>query len=169
MLVICLQIFMARIVDVSLGTLRTIFIVRGKKRIASIIAFFEVFIWFLVAKEALDNINQSILIPIFYSAGFAVGTYIGINITNKYLKSFVNANVVTKKDNRKLVDTLRNAGYGVSVVALKNEVNDKKKDLLLITLNNKSIDKLTKIINEIDEKAFVNFSEIKHIQNGIIK
>lgn len=169
MLFMCVQIFLARIVDVTLGTLRTILIVRGRKNSASVIAFFEVLIWFLVAKEALDNINESILIPICYSLGFSVGTYIGIKITNKYIDSYVNAHVTTTRDNMPLINNLRKNGFGVSVVSLKKTNDNVKKDLLLISINKKSIKQLTKIVKKHDKKAFIVLNDTKYIQNGIIK
>ena len=79
-----LKIFFARIIDVSLGTFRTILTVKGKIYFPSIVAFFEVMIWFFVAKEALLIKSNSILIPISYSLGYATGTLIG-SLTSKYL------------------------------------------------------------------------------------
>ena len=75
LLMLCIKVFFIRIIDVSLGTVRTIIIVKDKKLFASIIGFFEMLIWFLVAKEAINTNNNSILIAIFYSLGFATGTY----------------------------------------------------------------------------------------------
>lgn len=169
MLLMCLQIFFARVVDVTFGTLRTIFIVRGKKYYASFIAFFEVLIWFLIAKEALDNINESILVPICYSGGFAVGTYIGINITNKYINSYVNVNIVTKIDNKKMINILREKGYAVSIIGLKEAKDFIKKDLLIITINRNYMSEVTNLVKSIDSNAFINFNDTKYVQNGLIK
>ena len=169
MILICIEIFLARVVDVTLGTVRTIFIVHGRKNIASIIAFFEVLIWFLVANEALLNTSHSILVPIFYSLGFAVGTYIGIIITNKYIKSFITAQITTKKDNIVLINILRDNGYGVSVVSLKNEKDNIKKDLLYVSINKNSSKDLIKLVKKIDKNAFIIFNDVKHVTNGLIK
>lgn len=169
MLLMCAQIFFARVVDVTLGTLRTILIVRGRKNLAAFIAFFEVLIWFLVAKEALDNVDESLFIPVFYSLGFAVGTYLGIKITNKYINSFITANITTFRNNINLITELRNNGFGVSVVALKNEKDNIKKDLLMISFNKNSSKELIEIVKKHDESAFTVFNDIKYVQNGLIK
>lgn len=169
MLFMCFKIFFARVVDVTLGTLRTILIVRGKKNSAAIIAFFEVFIWFLIAKEALDNVDESYLVAIFYSLGFAVGTYIGIKITNKYIDSYLSAQVTVKKDSFSLIENLRKEGFGVSIVPLKNEKDSIKKDLLLVSINKKNAKELSSIVKKYDKKAFIVFNETKYIQNGLIK
>ena len=77
MLILCIKIFFARIFDVTLGTVRTMFTVKGKRLIASLIGFIEVLIWFLVVREALNTESKSIFVAISYALGFATGTYIG--------------------------------------------------------------------------------------------
>ena len=78
------KIFFARIIDVSLGTYRTILIVKGKIYLPTVIAFFEVLIWFYVAKEALLVNSNTVLIPISYSLGYASGNLIG-SLISKHL------------------------------------------------------------------------------------
>lgn len=169
MLLICFQIFFARVIDVTLGTLRTIQIVRGRKNTAAILAFFEVFIWFLVAKEALDNVNTSLLIPIFYSLGFAVGTYIGIRITTRFINSYVTANITTSRNNFKLIDHLRECGFGVSAVSLKNSIDKHPKDLLFVSINKRTINELVDLVKAVDPNAFIIWNDTKIVQNGLIK
>ena len=84
----CLKIFFARLIDVSLGTFRTINIVKGKDLIASIIGLIEITVWFLVVKEALNTDNNSIFIVLAYALGFSVGTYIGGKISIVILSIF---------------------------------------------------------------------------------
>lgn len=89
-LFLCIKIFLVRIIDVSLGTARTIIMVKGKSLVASLIGFVEVFVWFVIAREALNTTESSLLIAFSYSLGFATGTYIGsiflINILKVYLE-----------------------------------------------------------------------------------
>ncbi len=168
MLFTCIYIFFARIIDVSLGTVRTVLIVKGKKLPACFIAFFEVFVWFLVAREALNTDINSFLIPIFYAAGYAMGTYIGSCISSK-LDSLIMVLVITNQTKiNKLIKEIRDKGFGVSNIDLKNTTKEKK-GLLLIQLNKKSLNNLTKIIRMIDDNAFVIINETKYVQNGLIK
>ena len=168
MLFTCFYIFLARIVDVSLGTVRTVLIVKDKKIPASIIAFFEVFVWFLVAREALNTSVSSLLIPIFYAAGYATGTLIGSFISSK-LDSLMAVTVIIKETKvKKLMQEIRDKGFGVSNIDLKNTTKEKK-GLLLIQLNKKSLNNLTKIIRNMDTNAFVTINETKYCQNGLIK
>lgn len=83
MFLLCLKIFFARILDVTLGTIKTVYIVNGNKIKSTIIAFFEVLIWFDIARTSLNTNIDSIIIPIVYSLGYATGTYIGMFINSK--------------------------------------------------------------------------------------
>ena len=77
LLFICVKIFFARILDVTISTFRQNIMLKGKIVISTILAFFEILIWFLVAREALVIAIDSIFIPISYSLGYATGTLIG--------------------------------------------------------------------------------------------
>lgn len=170
MLFTCVYIFLARIVDVSLGTIRTVLLVKGKNTSTAIIAFFEVMIWFLVAREALNTSYNSILIPIFYAGGYATGTLLGSYISNTLLDGLIGVQVITKqKNSKKIVNEIRNKGFGVSIVDIKNDLEGQKKIMLFIELNKKSLKKLTKIIRINDPDSFVVINETKYVQNGLIK
>lgn len=170
MLYTCIKIFLARIVDVSLGTIRTVLVVKGKNITPAIVAFFEVLVWFFAAREALNTDVDSWLIPIFYSLGYAMGTYIGTFISNSFLDGFIGVQVITNQDSEnKMLKEIRNKGFGVSVIDLKNPRNEQKKDLLIIQLNKSKLKILTKVIRTIDPNAFVVINETKYVQNGLIK
>ena len=169
MVLTCLKIFLARIVDVSVGTIRTVLVVKGKNITPAIVAFFEVLIWFVVAREALNTDLNSILIPIFYALGYATGTYIGTFITSKVVDGLIGVQVITKSTNNKMLKEMRNQGFGVSVVGLKKNNENHKKDMLIIELNKKRLKELTHIIRTNDPDAFVVINETKYVQNGLLK
>ena len=95
MLFLCLKIFFVRILDVSLGTVRTMFTVKGNRITASLVGFIEILVWFLVAKEALQTEEKSILIAISYSLGFATGTYIGGYLSSVLITGNITIQVFT--------------------------------------------------------------------------
>ena len=170
MLFICIKIFLARIVDVSLGTVRTVLVVKGKNFTPAIVAFFEVLIWFYAAREALNTNIDSILIPIFYAGGYAAGTYIGTFISTHFFVGLIGVQVITKTSlEPKMLKEIRDSGFGASVVDLKNTHDKTKKDMLIIHLNKSKLKRLTKIIRKNDPDAFVAINENKYIQNGLIK
>ena len=162
---LCVKIFSARILDVSLGTVRTVFTVKGKSLISAMIGFIEVFVWFMIAREALNSDNPSIFIVISYSLGYATGTYIGSILSKILIKSKLNVQVIT--DNESLTDKLRNDGFAVSVVDIKGKDSDKY--MLIIGINNNKKNLLTSKIKEYDKNAFVYINETVYIHNGFIK
>lgn len=165
----CLKIFGARIIDVSMGTIRTVFIVKGKTLISTMIAFFEVLIWFWVAKEALYTEAKSIFIPIAYSAGYAAGNFIGLIISKKFINQYVCVQIITTKESEPLIDAIKKEGYGASVLELKKDKNGQTKDMIYVQTKSNDLEDLKKVVNNFDEKAFVIINETKHVNNGYIK
>ena len=162
--ILCLKIFSARILDVSLGTIRTIFTVKGKSFISALIGFIEVLIWFLVAREALSN-GVNIFIAISYSLGYSIGIYIGSILSKKLIKSNLNVQIIT--ENYDLIDKLRKEKFAVSVVDIKGK--DSNKYMLIIGINNTKKDLLIDKIKKFDNNAFIYINETVYIQNGFIK
>ena len=166
---LCLKIFFARIMDVSLGTLRTVFTVKGKTLTSGIIAFFEVFIWFIIAREALNTDIKSIWIVISYAGGYATGTIIGTFVANNFINSLISVEVITTQATTENISKIRKEGFGVSIVNTTQTILEENSKLLYITLNSRNLQKLKTIIKEIDSKAFIVVKESKVVQNGYIK
>lgn len=166
-LILCIKIFLVRILDVSLGTIRTIITVKSKALIASIVGFFEVLVWFLIVKEALNTTNNSIFIAISYSIGFATGTYIGSKLSDRFIKGTLSIQIVTNKV--QIIDFLRKQGYAVSVIDI-SEIDDKiKKYMLVMEINKKDLNEIKSLIRHIDNKAFLVVNESKYVFNGYFK
>lgn len=163
---LCLKIFFVRIIDVSLGTFRTIITVKGKAFYASVIGFIEVFVWFLIVREALNTDVESIWIAISYSLGFATGTYIGSILSKHFIEGTLSIQIITTKYN--LVNAIRENGYGVSVINV-NGKNEEEKYMLFIEIKNKSLKQLRGIAYSIDKNCFFIVTETKYVQNGYIK
>lgn len=166
---LCIKIFFARIIDVSLGTIRTIFTVRGKTLIAGIIAFIEVFIWFVIVKEAMNTELKSLWIIISYAGGYATGTILGTYISKRFINSLITVEIYSSKITEDDVNILRKDGFGVSVVQTKYNYDENDKNILFITLNSKNLNKLKQIVTDIDDKVFMVINESKIVYNGFIK
>lgn len=164
LLLLCLKIFFIRILDVSMGTLRTIITIKGKTLYASLVGFFEVFIWFSVVREALNTDEKSLWIAIAYALGFSVGTYIGGLLSNKLISGNLGVQVITDNAYPELVPHLRDQGYGVTVMNVQGKDSDKY--MLFIEINNKNLDKLHKLVKSVDNDAFIVVNETKHVHNG---
>ncbi len=164
-MLISLTIFIARILDVSLGTIRTILLVKGRKGAASIVAFIEITIWFLIVREALALAEENPWIIIAYAAGFTAGTFIGSFISEKYISGTLNVQVISAKS-EELIRVIRDNNFAVSAVDVKGLEKDVKRVMLFIEINKKDLECLRKIIKNVDEKAFVIVNESKLVQNG---
>ena len=165
---LCLKIFGARILDVSLGRLRMMITVKGKNLYASLVGFFEIFVWFIVVREALNTDETSIWIAIAYALGFATGTYIGGLLSKKFISGNLSVQVITDNAYPDMVDKLRNEGYGVTVIDVEGKDKEQEKNMLFIEISNKSFNHLQKIVKQIDHDAFIVVNETKYVLNGFI-
>lgn len=165
MVFLCLKIFCARILDVSISTFRTMIMIRGKKLLSVCLAFVEVFIWFYAARTALTTKVSGIYIPISYALGYATGSFIGLSLSDRFIKGKMGVQIITQKNGKKLMNLIKKNNFGVSEIKL----TDDNKTMLYIQLNSERLNELKDIIVNYDEKAFITVSETKYVSNGWIK
>lgn len=168
LLMLCIKIFFIRILDVSLGTIRTILIIKGKNITASITGFIEVAIWFAVVREALNTEETSLWVIVAYAGGFAIGTLVGSILSEKFIQGNLGVQVITEHKDT-IIKTLHEKGYAVSVIDVRGKNEDNLKYMLFIEINKKKFDHLRKIIKNLDPKAFIVVNETKYVQNGYFK
>ena len=164
----CLTIFLARITDVTICTFRNMIMGRKDGIIIPLLAFCEAFVWFIAVRKALNTNLNSIFIPICYSLGYATGTYLGGFLSHKLVKEISSVEVVTKKNNYKLIDKLRDAGYAVEVISLKDNLGTNK-DMLIIDVKSNLLKEIIKLIKDTDKNAFIVVKDTKIVHNGYIK
>ena len=160
----CIKIFFARLIDVSLGTFRTINTVKGKDLIAALIGLVEITVWFLVVKEALNTDNNSFWIVASYALGFSVGTYIGGKISKIFIKSNLEVQVILSNKDDSVVNKIREKGYGVTAIEVKGTKDTKY--MLYIQIRNRSLEHLKSLVRKLDNKAFIVVNETKYVENG---
>lgn len=165
MVLLCLKIFCARLLDVSISTFRTMIMVRGEKLISAILAFFEVFVWFYAARTALTTAITGIYIPISYSLGYATGSFIGMLMSEKFIKGILGVQIITQKKSQNLIKMIKKHNIGVSEIKLSGE----NKSMLYIQIRSDKLEDLKKIIIEFDERAFITVSDTKYVTNGWVK
>lgn len=166
LLMLCLKVFCVRIIDVSMGTFRTIVTVKGKKLLASMIGFIEVFIWFVIVKEALNTESTSLFIALAYAGGYATGTFLGSTLSEKIIKGNFGVQVITSKKDDELVALLKKSGFGVSVIDVRSEKEQNEKYMLFIEIDKVKFDDLKKLIKKYDPNAFIVVNETKKVYNG---
>ncbi|HZK57908.1 MAG TPA: DUF2179 domain-containing protein [Clostridia bacterium] len=158
-----LLIFLARLTDVSLATIRMIMVIRGKRIIAACIGFVEATIYILAVGKVLSAVKNPLNI-FAYALGFATGNYVGIFLEEKMALGSIIAQVISENDVERLIEKLRDNGFGVTVV--EGCGREGVRHLLNVTLQRKKLSKLYNIIDAHDKKAFVTVTDARAIRGG---
>jgi uncharacterized protein YebE (UPF0316 family) len=157
-------IFIARVADVSIGTVRLIFVSRGFKYIAPIIGFFEVLIWLLAIGQIMKNLSNP-LCYIAFAGGFATGNFVGICIAEKLSLGLVLVRVVTQRDASELVEYLKCANYGVTSVDGHGTAGEVK--LVFTIVPKQEAESVVKLIKSFNPNAFYSIEEVSSVESGI--
>lgn len=159
-----LLIALARIVDVSIGTIKIIQISRGNKLLAPLLGFFEVLVWLVAVTSIFQNLNNWVCY-IAYALGFALGSYIGIKMEEKLALGVQLIRIITRKDAENLIDSLRETGYGVT--AIKAEGSSGEVGVIYSVVNRKSIGKIVELIQTHNPNAFYTIEDIRFVSHPI--
>lgn len=159
-----LIIFFGRIIDVSLGTLRIIFVSKGEKYLAPLIGFFEVLIWIVVISEIFSRAND-MTAYISYAAGYATGNFVGILIEQRIAFGILLCRVYTKKDGKELIAILNKKDFGATLIHGTGSVGDI--DIIETVVNRKMLKTVDKILTDFDEGVFYVTEDIRTRQRGI--
>lgn len=163
-IILPMLIFLARICDVSLGTLRVIFIAKGFRHIAPVIGFFEVIIWLLAIGQVMQNVGN-VASYIAYGGGFAAGTYIGMAVEERLSLGNVVVRVITGRDPAGLAESLRALNYGVTTMSADG-ANGPVSVILTIS-RREDLPGVIRVIQEFQPNAFFTVEEIKSVKEGV--
>ena len=159
-LVLPLLIFLARIMDVSIGTMRVIFVSRGFKKLAVLCGFFEVFIWIIAITQIMKNLDN-VLTYFAYAAGFATGNYVGMVIEEKIALGRVMIRIITPNDVSQLQEYLKNNNYGLTNVqgtGIYSTVN-----ILFTVVPRQEVKDIVSRIKEFNPRAFYTIEDIRFV------
>jgi uncharacterized protein YebE (UPF0316 family) len=159
-----LLIFAARFLDVTLMTLRIIFISRGKKTIAPLLGFVEVFIWIAVVTQIVRGANN-LAAYLAYAAGFALGNYVGIYIEDKLAIGTLVVRVIVQNQAEALMVALHEAGFGVTGVDAQGSTGPVK--LIYSVVKRRDLPRALEIIHAVAPNAFSTVEEVRSVEQGI--
>ena len=163
--VLPLLIFLARVADVSLGTIRVIFISKGFKYIAPLIGFFEILIWLFAIGQIMQNLGNWISM-FAYAAGFAGGTFVGMIIEEKLSFGEVLVRVISKHNVPEMVSKLEEDGYRLTSVNAEGEKGEVK--VIMIVTQRRRAGNIISIIKGINPDAFYTIEDIKSVGEGSV-
>ena len=159
-----LFIFVARIKDVTLGTIRIIFVTKGIRKVAPIFGFFEVLIWLLAISRIMQDLDNWVCY-VAYAAGFATGNFVGMYFEEKLAIGHEMIRVITRKDATRLVDELRLKGYGVT--SIKAQGIEGEVAVIFIIARRSVIPNILDMINEFNPLALYTVEAIKYVNREI--
>lgn len=157
-----LLIVVARICDVSMGTLRVAFIARGRKYLAAACGFTEVFIWIVVVSRILTG-PRHWLTYAAYAFGFACGTLVGMFIEEHLAVGWSLVRVITHKPVGDFMQKLSTAGFGVTQQDAQGSRGPVQ--VLVILMPRKRLDQFQPLLQEFDSDAFYTIEDVRHARD----
>lgn len=163
-LVLPILIFFARIVDVTVGTIRILFVSRGHKLWAPVLGFFEVIIWLLAIGQIMQNLTNWVCY-IAYGGGFAMGNLIGITLEEKLAYGKLVIRIITGKDADVLIQRLRRKGFGVTGINAHGAQGNVR--VIYLVIERSDLEKVMDTVQRHHPKAFYTVEDTRMVQQGI--
>lgn len=163
--VIPLLIFLARVIDVSIGTLRLIFVTRGRKYLAGLLGFFESLIWIIAISQVMQNLNNWVAYLAF-ALGFAGGNLVGVILEERIALGNLIIRVITRREADELVQALWDARYGVTAVDADGEAGPVK--VIFSIVRRKQLPKVLSIIKQYNPNAFYTIEDVRFVKETML-
>jgi uncharacterized protein YebE (UPF0316 family) len=158
-----LLIFLARIFDVSINTIRIIYVLGGRRLTATVLGFFESFVWLMAIRQIFEHLDNWICY-VAYPAGFATGILVGMIIEERIAYGKVIVRIITRKDILVLRDYLIENDFRFTVVP--GEGADGKENVVFTVLERQELESLLKKLKEILPSAFYTVEKVNRAAEG---
>lgn len=156
-------IFFARVCDVTLGTLRIIFVSRGKRNLAPLFGFFEVLIWIVIIGQLVQHLH-SVTAYIGYAAGFAAGNFVGIWLEDRLALGTYVIRIIASENGASLIHSLHTAGFGVT--RLDGHGSAGPVSVIYTIVRRRNVDQALGIIRKTAPEAFITIEETRSTEKG---
>ncbi len=156
-------IFLLRVTDMTLDTLRVLVVMRGRKSYAWILGFFQAGVFVLAISTVLQNLDNLINV-VGYAAGFATGNVIGMFIEERLAIGHTHLSIVSPRRGTAVAERLRGEGYAVTEIAARGK--DGTVNLLQCDVRRKNTERVKSLVNEIDPDAFITAEDIRPVRRG---
>ncbi|MHC4622734.1 MAG: DUF2179 domain-containing protein [Planctomycetota bacterium] len=159
-----LLIFVARVCDVTLGTIRIIFVSRGRKLLAPLVGFVEILIWLTAIGKIMQNLGN-VYCYIAYAGGFAAGNFIGIYIEEKLAMGVFLIRIITKKEAAQLIAGLNSQGYGATSISALGGTG--QVSIVYCVIKRGHLGRVVEIIKQFNPKAFYSIEDVRFVSEGV--
>jgi len=156
-------IFLLRVSDMTLDTLRVLMVMRGKKGIAWVLGFFQSAIFILAISSVLTHLDNPLNV-IGYAAGFATGNVVGMWIEERLAIGHVSITIVSPRRGTAIADYLREKGFAVTEIPARGK--DGMVSLLSCSVLRKNVDDVRRLANEVDPEAFITAEDVRPVRRG---
>jgi uncharacterized protein YebE (UPF0316 family) len=158
-------IFLARILDVSIGTLRIIFVSKGFKYFSAVLGFVESLVWILAISQVMQHLNNWITYVAF-ALGFAAGNFVGVILEERIAIGNLIIRIITRKDATELVQVLRTSGYGVTSVDAAGETGPVK--VIFTIAKRRHLEKIIASIKRYNPNAFYTIEDVRFVKETFL-
>ena len=159
-----LMIFVARVADVTMGTVRVIFVSRGMKYVAPLVGFVEILIWLMAIGHTMQNLTNPACY-VAYAAGFAMGNFVGISIAERLSLGVVMIRVITAQDALPLLERLKTENYGVTSIDGHGTSGQVKVVFTLVP--RREVPRVVGLIKMFNPHAFYSIEEVGYVEKGV--
>jgi len=157
-----------KIIEVAIGTVRSILVVKGYRKLASVLAIFEILLWVFIASRVITGLTEDPLKGIAYSIGFAAGVYVGSLIEQKLAFGMLNVQIITTVEGHlQIAESLRESGFGVTTIDAKGRSENRR--ILMVLANRHGSEKITQQVKLINPDAVVVVNDIISLSGGYLK
>lgn len=163
-IILPLIIFFSRVCDVSLGTLRHVFISKGFRKIVPLLGFFEVLIWIVVVAQVMKNLNN-VACYLAWAGGFATGTYVGLLIEERLALGLQVIRIITNQNFDSLLTALKKENHGITIVDAQGAMGAVK--MIFTIVQRKNVRHIIEIIQQHNPSAFYSIEDIKNASQGV--
>jgi uncharacterized protein YebE (UPF0316 family) len=163
MLLFAALIFVLRVLNYSVSTVRTVAIARQQIWLSSLLAFVEAFLFAVVIANVVRDLNNIINL-LAYCLGAAAGGYAGMALESRFITSYRVLNIIAHERGQELAWTLRDQGYGVTLI--EGQGRDGIVNMLRCVVVNRDVPNVKRITNEIEPEAFIAVEEARAIERG---
>ena len=157
-------VFLAETCVLTIATLRTIAIARGKRVPAALLGFFEVIIWLFAIGQVMQNLGN-LGCAMAFAAGFSLGNYLGVLIEQRLALGNLKVQITTNRDASELIAALRSAGYGVTKLAGEGATGPV--EIIMTVVQRKDLDDVVSIIECFDPNAFYSVNDLQSAAEGV--
>lgn len=159
-----LLIFFARMCDVTLGTLRNVFISKGLRNVVPFLGFFEVLIWLISIRQVMRHLENPICY-IAFAGGFAMGTYVGLFVEKRLAIGMQVLRIIINQNAQPLIDMLQRANFGVTIIDGHGAKGPVK--IIFTIIKRKDIEYVRRLINDTNPQAFYSIEDVRVASQGV--